>query len=152
MPAELPMAMILVVVAMRSLLAGPKYNISYNERLPPVVAGVGQAFVHHRVEAGVLLDEDLAELAVLAEQDGLEADQLQQRQEHGDEGALGAGVAQEAARGHGLVFHSEAASEEPDHLAHGDRVFADVNHRALAGALQDVAEDADQVHGVGGDL
>jgi hypothetical protein len=39
--------------------------------LLPVIAGVGQAFVHYGIEAGVLLDEDLAELAILAEQDGL---------------------------------------------------------------------------------
>jgi hypothetical protein len=32
--------------------------------------------IHHGVKAGVLLDEDLAELAVLAEKDGLQADEL----------------------------------------------------------------------------
>jgi hypothetical protein len=100
----------------------------------------------------VLLDEDLAEGAVLAEQDGLQADQFQQRQEHGDQRALGAGVAEQAAQGHGLVFHGEAAGEELDHLADGDGVFLHVEDGAVAGALQNVAEDAHQVDGVGGDL
>lgn len=56
--------------------------------LPPIVAGVAHALVHDGVEARVLLDEYLAEGAVLAQQDGLQADQLKQGQEHGDESAL----------------------------------------------------------------
>ena len=52
-----------------------------------------EAFIHNGVEAGVLFDENLAKLAVLAEEDGLEADKFEQGQEHGNEGALGAGVA-----------------------------------------------------------
>jgi hypothetical protein len=44
--------------------------------LLPVV--VNQALLHDGVEAGVLLDEDLAEVNVLAQENGLEADQFQQ--------------------------------------------------------------------------
>ncbi len=60
-------------------------QIGFDVVLLPVVAGVGQALVHYGVEAGVLLDEDLAEGAVLAEQDSLQADQFQQGQEDGDQ-------------------------------------------------------------------
>ena len=88
--------------------------------LTPVIVSAGQSFVHYRVEAGVFLDEDLAELAVLAEKDGLEADQLKQTQEHGDESALGVRVAEQTAQCHGLVFHSEAPREELNHLADGN--------------------------------
>jgi len=66
----------------------PVASDSLRTELPPVVPGVHQAFIHHRIETGVLLDEDLAELAVLAQEDGLQADQFQQGQEHGDERAL----------------------------------------------------------------
>jgi hypothetical protein len=44
-----------------------------NEELSPVVAGVGQTFVHHGVKAGVFLDKDFREGQVLAENYGLEA-------------------------------------------------------------------------------
>lgn len=47
------------------------YNKSYN--LLPVVAHLAEAFVDHGIELGALLDEDLAELPILAEQDGLQA-------------------------------------------------------------------------------
>jgi hypothetical protein len=42
--------------------------------LMPVVAGVGKAFVHHRIEAGVLLNENLRKGPVLAQQNSLESD------------------------------------------------------------------------------
>jgi len=45
--------------------------------LAPVVAGLEEALVDDGVEAGVFFDEDLAEGAVLAKEDGLEPDQLQ---------------------------------------------------------------------------
>src|SRR5580658_3534871 len=45
----------------------------------PIVTGVSQALIHRGVEAGVLLDEDLAEVPVLVEQDGLEAHQFKKR-------------------------------------------------------------------------
>src|ERR1019366_4659848 len=79
-PAELPTAIIFVVVAM----GAPPANIiicvitRVITKLPPVVSGVGEAVIHHVLEADVLLDEDLAEGAVLAEQDGLKANQFQQ--------------------------------------------------------------------------
>ena len=40
--------------------------------LAPIVASVGQALVHHFVEAVALLDENLAEGSILAEQDRLQ--------------------------------------------------------------------------------
>src|ERR1700735_1576563 len=59
----------------------PKYNRSYNkQRLSPVISRTSQPLVHHGVEAGVLLDEDVAEGAILAEQNGLKANQLKQCQ------------------------------------------------------------------------
>jgi hypothetical protein len=42
--------------------------------LSPIIERVSQPLVHHRVKAGVLLDEDVAEGAVLAQQDGLHTD------------------------------------------------------------------------------
>src|SRR5579863_1139444 len=75
----------------------------------PVVTGVGQALIHRGVKAGVLLDEDFAEVPVLVEQDGLQAHQLKKRKEHGDESALRMRVAEQTAQRHRLVFHGEAA-------------------------------------------
>lgn len=63
-------------------------------RLPPIIPRVAQAIVHHGIEAGVLLDEDLAELPVLAKQNRLQTDHLQQCQEHSDQRPLAARVAE----------------------------------------------------------
>ena len=91
-------------------------------------------------------------MAILAQKDGLKAHQLKQGEKHGDRGALGVRVTEQAAQRDGLVFHGEAAGEELDHLADGDGVLFNINDGAVARALQNVAEDADKVGGVGGDL
>ncbi len=52
----------------------------------------------------------------------------------------------------GPVLHGEAALDEVDHLADGDGVLVDVVDGAVAKALKNVLEDADEVDGVGGDL
>ena len=51
-----------------------------------------------------------------------------------------------------LVFHGEAAGQELDHLSDGDGVVLHVKGGALARAIENVAEDADEVDGVGGDF
>ena len=61
-------------------------------------------------------------------------------------------MAEQAAQGYRLVFHGEAAGEELDHLADGDRVLFDVEDRPAACALEDVAKDADQIDRIGGDF
>ena len=88
----------------------------------------------------------------LVEQDGLQADQLQHGEEHADEGALGVGVVEQPAQADGLVFHEQAAFDVVDHLGDGDGLLVDVEDGALAEAVEDVLEDADEVDGVGGDL
>jgi hypothetical protein len=120
-------------------------------RLAPVVLDA-EAFVDGLFELLVLLDVDLAEAAVLAEEDGLEADEFEQGEEHGNDGVNGAGVGEEFGEGDGAVFHHEAAADEVDHLTDGDGVLFDVEDRAAFGALDDFAEDADEVEGVGGDF
>ena len=62
------------------------------------------------------------------------------------------GCGSAACAGRRLVFQVRRRAEELDHLADGDRVFLHVEDGAVAGALENVAEDADQVDGVGGDL
>ena len=62
-------------------------HLSEPLRLSPFVGGVGEAFVHDRVEAATFLDEDFGEGAILAKKDGLEANEFQQSEEHGNEGA-----------------------------------------------------------------
>src|SRR5580700_3542112 len=120
--------------------------------LPPLVGGVGEAFIYDGVEAGPLLDKDLGEGAVLAEQNRLEADEFEEGKEHSDESALGLAVAEQLAERERAIFHGEATGEELDHLPDSDRVVLQVEGGALAGALEDVAEDADQVDGVGSDF
>ena len=60
--------------------------------LAPIVVRVGKTLVHHRFKAGVLLDEDVGEVPVLAQQNGLKPHQLKQRQEHGNQRPLRTGA------------------------------------------------------------
>ena len=54
--------------------------------LPPFICCVCQSLVDYGIETAVLLDENLREGAVLAKQNGLQTDQFEQGQEHGDKG------------------------------------------------------------------
>ncbi len=49
-------------------------NRNLRANLAPIIERVGDSIVHYGIEAGVLLDEDVGEGAILAEQDGLQAD------------------------------------------------------------------------------
>ena len=86
------------------------------------------------------------------QQHGLQPDELQHRKEHADEGALGVGVVQQAAERDGLVLHDQAPLYVVDHLRDGDGLLIDIEHGASAQAAEHLAEDADEVDRVGGDL
>src|ERR1700761_4652406 len=92
--------------------------------LTPVVADAALVG-HDLVEVVCFFDEDVAEGFGLAEQDGLQAYQLQHGEEGADQGALGAGVLEELAQTDGAVLHGEAALDEVDHLTDGDGVLVD---------------------------
>src|SRR5579859_4435453 len=135
MPTELPIVVILTVVAIFDLHR--YYNIRFNTLLAPIILSAGGDFIDYRLELGVLLDENLAEVAVLIEEDRLQADEFQKCQEHGNQRALATGVAEQPMQRDGTVFHGEAAAEELDHLAYGNGILLDIENRAGAEPLQD---------------
>jgi hypothetical protein len=100
----------------------------------------------------VLLDEDVAEGAVLAEQDGLERTSSSSARNMATRARSERVWLSRRRRATGLSSMVRRRAEELDHLADGDRVLLDVDDRAVAGAFENVAEDAHQVDGVGGDL
>src|SRR6201996_1505274 len=129
-----------------------RVSVSSSRRgLTPVVADA-TLVGHDLVEVVGLFDEDVAERFGLAEQNGLQTDELQHGEEGADEGALGAGVLEELAQADRAVLHGEAALDEVDHLADGDGVLVDGVDGAVAETLENFLEDADEVDGVGGDF
>ena len=127
-------------------------RLEKSDRSAPLVGGGGDAFVHHGVEAGALFDEDFGEGLVLAKKYCLEANEFEQSQEHGDESARRLGVREELAQRQRAILHGEPAREELNHLADGDGIILYVEGGPFARAIEYVAEDANEVDGVGGDF
>ena len=94
----LPRAVVCAIAHLESPTAAEqsKQRQAYKDTfdLPPVVLRLRHACVDHLVEGGVLLDEDLAEGAVLAQEHGLQPNQFQQRQKGRHQGPLRARIAQ----------------------------------------------------------
>src|SRR5581483_2182071 len=117
----------------------------------PVVADGGLRG-HDGVESYVLSNQNFAEHAVLAQLDGLHANQFEQRQKNADQRLTRFDIAQELFQPKRPVFERQAPLQVFDHLSDGDSFLINLDHRGGARAIQDLLKSFDQVDDVGGDL